>query len=50
MEVTAQNYKARCTALQSELDTSEAVQRDFVKLSQSLQIQLEKIRQSEQVT
>lgn len=47
--MTAQNYKARCASLQSELDTSEAVQKDFVQLSQSLQIQLEKIRQSEQV-
>ncbi|VDP59590.1 unnamed protein product [Heligmosomoides polygyrus] len=46
--MTAQNYKARCFSLQSELDTSEAVQKDFVQLSQSLQIQLEKIRQSEQ--
>ncbi|CAL2036186.1 CBN-RABN-5 protein [Caenorhabditis brenneri] len=48
VEQTAQNYKQRCTSLQQELDTSEQVQRDFVKLSQSLQIQLEKIRQSEQ--
>ncbi|CAD6192985.1 unnamed protein product [Caenorhabditis auriculariae] len=48
VEKTAQNYKQRCASLQHELDTSEAVQRDFVKLSQSLQIQLEKIRQSEQ--
>ncbi|CAI4231163.1 unnamed protein product [Auanema sp. JU1783] len=48
VEMTAQNYKARCSALQQELDTMECVQKDFVKLSQSLQIQLEKIRQSEQ--
>ncbi|EFO86841.1 hypothetical protein GCK72_010642 [Caenorhabditis remanei] len=48
VEQTAQNYKQRCTSLQQELDTSEVVQRDFVKLSQSLQIQLEKIRSSEQ--
>uniref|UniRef100_A0A8R1E6W3 FYVE-type domain-containing protein n=2 Tax=Caenorhabditis japonica TaxID=281687 RepID=A0A8R1E6W3_CAEJA len=48
VEQTAQNYKQRCASLQQELDTSEVVQRDFVKLSQSLQIQLEKIRQSEQ--
>ncbi|KAL8599973.1 hypothetical protein ACOMHN_038972 [Nucella lapillus] len=34
-------------SLQVDLDNSEAVQRDFVKLSQSLQIQLEKIRQAE---
>lgn len=31
-------------SLQQQLDTSEAVQKDFVKLSQSLQIELEKIR------
>ncbi|CAJ0944295.1 unnamed protein product, partial [Mesorhabditis belari] len=48
VEQTAQNYKARCSSLQQELDTCEQVQKDFVKLSQSLQIQLEKIRQSEQ--
>ncbi|KAJ1349445.1 hypothetical protein KIN20_005018 [Parelaphostrongylus tenuis] len=48
VEMTAQNYKSRCSSLQNELDTSEAVQKDFVQLSQSLQIQLEKIRQSEQ--
>lgn len=48
VEKTAQNYKSRCSSLQTELDTSEAVQKDFVQLSQSLQIQLEKIRQSEQ--
>ena len=35
--------------LRHELDTSESVQRDFVKLSQNLQMELEKIRQSEQV-
>ncbi|CAL4062352.1 unnamed protein product, partial [Meganyctiphanes norvegica] len=39
--------KGRVSALQHDLDTSEAVQRDFVRLSQSLQVQLEKIRQSE---
>lgn len=31
-------------SLQQELDTSETVQKDFVKLSQSLQVELEKIR------
>ncbi|XP_070571875.1 rab GTPase-binding effector protein 1-like [Ptychodera flava] len=31
-------------SLQVELDNSEAVQRDFVRLSQSLQVELEKIR------
>lgn len=34
-------------SLQLDLDNSEAVQKDFVTLSQSLQIQLEKIRQSD---
>ncbi|CAB3401408.1 unnamed protein product [Caenorhabditis bovis] len=48
VEMTAQNYKQRCANLQNELETSEIVQKDFVKLSQSLQIELEKIRQSEQ--
>ncbi|XP_078535826.1 rab GTPase-binding effector protein 1 isoform X1 [Lissotriton helveticus] len=33
--------------LQTELDVSEQVQRDFVKLSQTLQVQLEKIRQAD---
>lgn len=33
--------------LQMDLDNSEAVQRDFVRLSQSLQVELEKIRQAE---
>lgn len=31
-------------SLQEQLDNSEAVQKDFVRLSQSLQIELEKIR------
>ncbi|CAE1168022.1 RABEP1 [Acanthosepion pharaonis] len=39
--------KAKIHSLQIDLENSEAVQRDFVKLSQSLQIQLEKIRQAE---
>ncbi|CAL1528515.1 unnamed protein product [Lymnaea stagnalis] len=39
--------RSKVQALQVDLDNSEAVQRDFVKLSQSLQIQLEKIRQAE---
>uniref|UniRef100_A0AC34GRY8 FYVE-type domain-containing protein n=1 Tax=Panagrolaimus sp. ES5 TaxID=591445 RepID=A0AC34GRY8_9BILA len=40
--------RQKCHTLQMELDTSETVQKDFVILSQSLQIQLEKIRQAEQ--
>ncbi|CAG5124695.1 unnamed protein product, partial [Candidula unifasciata] len=39
--------RTKVQSLQVDLDNSEAVQRDFVKLSQSLQIQLEKIRQAE---
>ena len=30
--------KAKIQSLQTDLDNSEAVQRDFVKLSQSLQV------------
>ncbi|KAJ3589346.1 hypothetical protein NHX12_010191 [Muraenolepis orangiensis] len=33
--------------LQTELDVSEQVQKDFVKLSQTLQVQLERIRQAD---
>lgn len=40
--------RQKCQTLQAELDTSETVQKDFVRLSQNLQIQLEKIRQAEQ--
>ena len=38
---------AKIKNLQQELDDSVAVQTDFVRLSQSLQIELEKIRQGE---
>jgi Rab GTPase-binding effector protein 1 len=41
-------YRNKCSQLQIELDNSETVQKDFVKLSQQLQVQLEKIRQGEQ--
>lgn len=47
LESDVQKYKSKVQSLQIDLDNSEAVQRDFVKLSQSLQIQLEKIRQAE---
>ncbi|XP_062577001.1 rab GTPase-binding effector protein 1-like isoform X3 [Saccostrea cucullata] len=47
LENDLQKQKAKVQSLQIDLDNSEAVQRDFVKLSQSLQIQLEKIRQAE---
>ncbi|XP_017780411.1 PREDICTED: rab GTPase-binding effector protein 2 isoform X2 [Nicrophorus vespilloides] len=39
--------KSRVASLQQELDNSEAVQKDFVRLSQSLQVQLQKIRDSD---
>nr|CRZ22026.1 BMA-RABN-5 [Brugia malayi] len=48
LEMSVALYKQKCAALQQELDTSETVQKDFVKLSQNLQIELEKIRQAEQ--
>ncbi|XP_051967328.1 rab GTPase-binding effector protein 1 isoform X2 [Xyrauchen texanus] len=38
--------KDKAQRLQTELDVSEQVQRDFVKLSQTLQVQLERIRQA----
>lgn len=47
LENELQKQKSKVQSLQIDLDNSEAVQRDFVKLSQSLQIQLEKIRQAE---
>ncbi|KAM5228404.1 rab GTPase-binding effector protein 2 [Ctenodactylus gundi] len=39
--------KAKVLRLQAELETSEQVQRDFVRLSQALQVRLERIRQAE---
>ncbi|KAK7487813.1 hypothetical protein BaRGS_00020954 [Batillaria attramentaria] len=47
LEEEVQKLRSKVQSLQVDLDNSEAVQRDFVKLSQSLQIQLEKIRQAE---
>lgn len=41
------DIKSKLSMLQQELSTSEAVQKDFVKLSQSLQMQLEKIRSAD---
>ena len=46
-EQSVTEMKGRVTNLQQELDNSVAVQTDFVRLSQSLQMELEKIRQSE---
>ncbi|XP_018096897.1 rab GTPase-binding effector protein 2 [Xenopus laevis] len=39
--------KTKVSRLQTELGTSEEVQRDFVRLSQALQVSLEKIRQAD---
>ncbi|GFT75246.1 rab GTPase-binding effector protein 1 [Nephila pilipes] len=47
LEEEVHELKSKVQGLQSDLDNSEAVQRDFVKLSQSLQMELEKIRQSD---
>lgn len=47
LEAEVLQLRGRVQTLQTELDNSEAVQRDFVKLSQSLQVELEKIRQSD---
>lgn len=47
LEAEVHSLRGKVSSLQVDLDNSEAVQRDFVKLSQSLQIQLEKIRQAE---
>ncbi|OQV17495.1 hypothetical protein BV898_08428 [Hypsibius exemplaris] len=47
LEKDLHQSRSRAQAMQVDLDNSEAVQRDFVKLSQSLQVELEKIRQAE---
>lgn len=47
LEDQVNELKGRVGSLQQELDNSEAVQKDFVRLSQSLQVQLEKIRDSD---
>ncbi|XP_077412598.1 rab GTPase-binding effector protein 2 isoform X2 [Vanacampus margaritifer] len=39
--------RSQVISLRSQLDTSQTVQRDFVQLSQSLQVKLELIRQAE---
>ena len=41
------NLRKKVSSLQLDLDNSVAVQNDFVRLSQSLQVELEKIRQAE---
>ncbi|XP_017308258.1 rab GTPase-binding effector protein 2 [Ictalurus punctatus] len=39
--------RSQVISLRSQLDTSQAVQKDFVQLSQSLQVKMEQIRQAE---
>ncbi|KAK0178897.1 hypothetical protein PV327_007738 [Microctonus hyperodae] len=45
-DTTIVELRQRVTSLQQVLETSGEVQKDFVRLSQSLQVQLEKIRES----
>ncbi|KAM3868802.1 rab GTPase-binding effector protein 1 [Diretmus argenteus] len=47
LENQALDDKDKAQRLQTELDVSEQVQKDFVKLSQTLQVQLERIRQAD---
>uniref|UniRef100_A0A673ZI07 Rab GTPase-binding effector protein 1 n=1 Tax=Salmo trutta TaxID=8032 RepID=A0A673ZI07_SALTR len=47
LEAQVLDEKDKALRLQTELDVSEQVQRDFVKLSQTLQVQLERIRQAD---
>lgn len=42
----ALEQRSKIVALQTDLTNSEEVQRDFVRLSQSLQQELERIRES----
>ncbi|XP_075957398.1 rab GTPase-binding effector protein 1 isoform X2 [Anarhichas minor] len=46
LETQAFDEKGKAQRLQTELDVSEQVQKDFVKLSQTLQVQMERIRQA----
>ncbi|XP_072273055.1 rab GTPase-binding effector protein 2 [Pyxicephalus adspersus] len=46
LEHTLSEERNKVLRLQTELNTSEEVQRDFVRLSQKLQVSLEKIRQA----
>ncbi|XP_069001993.1 rab GTPase-binding effector protein 1 isoform X2 [Embiotoca jacksoni] len=47
LESQALDERDKAQRLQTELDVSEQVQKDFVKLSQTLQVQLERIRQAD---
>ncbi|KAF9805417.1 hypothetical protein SFRURICE_018308 [Spodoptera frugiperda] len=47
LQAELQDVRARVSVLQQELDNSEKVQQDFVRLSQSLQVQLQRIREAD---
>ena len=47
MTLMVTQLRNKVASLQVDLDNSVAVQNDFVRLSQSLQVELEKIRQAE---
>ena len=47
LTVVVTQLRNKVASLQVDLDNSVAVQNDFVRLSQSLQVELEKIRQAE---
>ena len=49
LEHEVANLKAKVQSLQIDLDNSEAVQRDFVKLSQSLQVYINYCTKSQQL-
>ncbi|XP_075139932.1 rab GTPase-binding effector protein 1-like [Leptodactylus fuscus] len=46
LQLALSDERNKVLRLQTELKTSEEVQRDFVRLSQKLQVSLEKIRQA----
>ncbi|XP_069590943.1 rab GTPase-binding effector protein 1-like [Ranitomeya imitator] len=46
LDLALADERSKVSRLQTELRTSEEVQRDFVRLSQKLQVSLEKIRQA----
>ncbi|XP_075175645.1 rab GTPase-binding effector protein 1-like [Anomaloglossus baeobatrachus] len=46
LDLALGDERNKVSRLQTELRTSEEVQRDFVRLSQKLQVSLEKIRQA----
>ena len=47
LAVEVAGLRTKVSSLQLDLDNSVAVQNDFVRLSQSLQVELQKIRQQE---